>query len=145
MGRFKHGATLGQTKTRTYRSWAAMKERCNNSKCDAYPHYGGRGITLDPRWDESFAAFLADMGQCPPGMTLERIDRNGHYCKENCKWATVTEQCRNRKSNIRVVYRGRDMCLTEACELAGAKYMMVRKRLKRGWPLEDALHQPAQY
>ena len=85
----------GMTKTTTWVCWQAMKTRCNNPNKDMYKHYGGRGISYDLRW-EVFENFLADMGEKPVGLELDRIDNNGDYCKENCRWITHRENCQNR-------------------------------------------------
>lgn len=79
-----------------YDSWQSMKERCRNSNTVGYENYGGRGITYDPEW-ESFEAFYADMGDRPEGMTLDRINVDGNYSKENCRWATKGVQSFNRR------------------------------------------------
>jgi len=78
-----------------YTSWAAMKTRCTNPKHNRYKLYGGRGITFDPRWDD-FLVFLADMGPRPHKFSIDRIDPNGNYCKENCRWADYSTQNKNK-------------------------------------------------
>lgn len=83
----------------SYTIWAGMKVRCLNPKSKFYPNYGGRGITVCDEWKESFEAFALDMGLRPsPDHTLDRIDNERGYCKENCRWATGTEQCLNRRT-----------------------------------------------
>lgn len=85
--------------TPTYRSWAAMKRRCTDPNNNRYKYYGGRGIMVCNEWLDSFNCFLSDMGERPEGKTLDRINPDGHYCQENCRWATAKEQ-RNNRSNM---------------------------------------------
>lgn len=91
----------GMTDAPTYNTWRGMRERCTNVNNSHYSFYGGRGITICDRWLESFENFYEDMGEKPEGLTLERIDIDGNYCPENCKWDTPTNQAYNtsKKSN----------------------------------------------
>lgn len=89
-------STHGKSGTPTYRSWRAMLNRCTNPNFIGYAQYGGRGITVCDRWRE-FAAFLADMGERPEGMTLDRIDVDGPYRPDNCRWATISQQNANKR------------------------------------------------
>jgi hypothetical protein len=88
-----HGQSVRRTPE--YLVWLHMRERCHNANHIRFARYGGRGIAVDPAWD-SFAQFLADMGERPPGMTLDRVDTDGPYAAWNCKWSTDHEQNRNK-------------------------------------------------
>ena len=140
----RHGAsTLSERKMsnplwRTYVTWQHMRPRCDDPKNKGYRHYGGRGITYDPRWKD-FAAFLADMGERPDGYTLERVDNNGPYCKENCRWATRSEQQHNRRDSLIVFFRGQRKTVAEWAAELGIKQSTIHMRLYRKWPVERAL------
>lgn len=97
-----HGHALASGKSRTYTSWAHMKQRCNNPNDADWAEYGGRGISICSQWD-SFKVFLADMGSVPSGMTLDRIDNSKGYEPSNCRWATSTMQARNRRRRRYIV------------------------------------------
>lgn len=89
----------GKTKTKEYSSWDHMIQRCTNPNNTHYKYYGGRGIRVSDAWRESFSKFYEDMGECPDGYSLDRINPNGDYCFENCRWVDKTTQQYNQ--NIR--------------------------------------------
>ena len=95
--KLSHGHIVGGKPSPTYNSWLAMKKRCLNPNQKGYNHYGGRGVVIHTEWITSFAQFLADMGDRPAGMTLDRIDCNGNYEPTNCKWSTISEQNANQR------------------------------------------------
>lgn len=124
--------------TPEHRAWKAMRQRCADKENE---HYGGRGITIDPRWD-SFEQFLKDMRPKPigpPRYSVERRDTNGPYSPENCFWATQKQQCRNQRDNHLLTYRGEKKTLAEWSEEKGFKHGLLYNRIRLGWTPEQAL------
>lgn len=110
-----------------YGVWQMMRQRCNNPNQPKYPRYGGRGIRVCDRWEESFADFIADMGPKPgPGYSLDRIDNNGNYEPSNCRWATAREQSRNRSTSFEL--RGLTPAIELTCEVCGNQFTRSRRR-----------------
>jgi hypothetical protein len=135
--------THGKSKSSTYNSWRAMNERCHNKGAPQFADYGGRGIKVCERW-RSFENFLADMGERPPGKTIDRKDVNGDYEPDNCAWATSKQQNRNKKSNRLIEHAGITLCLSEWAESVGIRYGRLYDRLnKLGWSFEKAIRTPA--
>jgi len=136
--------THGRARTPEYVSWCSMINRCTNEADKTYQNYGARGITICERWRHSFENFFADMGKKPSsGHSIDRIDNDGHYTPENCRWATALQQSRNRRRRHRVTFRGETHCLTEWAEITGLKFSLLSDRFKAGWPPELALTTPA--
>ena len=128
----RHGATAGGKNTSEYGIWREMRQRCNNPASVSYARYGGRGITVCVEWDNSFIQFLSDMGQRPSGMSLERIDNDGNYCKSNCKWATRVEQANNTRNNVWIAYAGYNMTLSQWARFLGVSDSVLHSRHERG-------------
>jgi hypothetical protein len=118
-----------------------MCQRCFNPNEDHFANYGGRGITVCERW-RRYPNFLADMGEAPPKMTLERIDNNGNYEPGNCRWATKAEQARNRRTNVYLTHNGKTMCATDWAIALGVAKQIITNRKKAGWSDERCLTQP---
>lgn len=139
-----HKKTHGETKTRLYRIWRGIKTRCFNASNSAYPHYGGRGITMCDRWKNSYEAFKEDMLEgYSDGLEIDRIDNDGNYCKENCRWSTRKEQVTNRRSVILYEFEGESHSLKEWARIKGFTYGCLRRRVvKNKWPIEKALTEP---
>lgn len=129
----KHGHSPGGKKaTRAYRSWQSMKARCLNSSHKDYEIYGGRGIQVCTEWIESFEAFIRDMGTPGEKMTLDRINNEKGYCKENCRWATAVEQANNRRDNSIVETVNRSFTATQFAKEIGVHPITVRRQLLSG-------------
>ena len=132
----------GLYKTRIHRIWIAMLQRCNNKNHAGYPNYGGRGIRVCERW-LNFNNFYDDMIESySDDLTIDRIDCNGDYCKENCRWTTRKQQGRNTRRNWIIKYHGQEKCLSEWCEYLGLPYGTVKSRLYRGWGVAKAFETP---
>ncbi len=127
--------------TSTHVIWMTMRQRCRDTNAKDYARYGGRGIKVCERW-ESFENFLADMGERPAGMSIERDDNDGDYTPDNCRWATRSEQQRNRRSNVLLTHDGVTLCVAEWAIRTGINRMTLHTRIDRGWPTDKALTTP---
>lgn len=140
-GNLRHGLAYSST----HAIWAAMKSRCSNPNVRGYNRYGGRGISVCERWRESFVNFVADMGERPPGTSLDRIDTNGNYTPENCRWATQLVQANNTRTNRFITFNGKTQTLAEWGREMGIPAPLIGERLRRRkWPIERALTTPKQ-
>lgn len=136
----RHGHRSGYRQSKAYRAWCSMLERCTSESSHNYAYYGGRGIKVCEEW-RKFENFLNDMGEPESStLSLDRIDVNGNYSKENCRWATATQQARNRRTTIYVSKGGEKIPLMEACATLKLNYSTVQCRIQRlNWPVEKAL------
>lgn len=133
--------THGKCGSRIHNVWRGIKSRCENPNSPCFHRYGGRGISLCAAW-QSFDQFYADMGDVPDGMSIERIDNEGNYEPGNCRWATVREQSRNRRSNVVLTHAGRTMCVKDWANTLGIPRTTLKNRLREGWSVERALTTP---
>lgn len=124
---------------REYRIWTDMKTRCYNPNASRYPRYGGRGITVCDRWKHDFKAFLKDMGPCPKGLSIDRIDNDGDYEPSNCKWSDPRQQTINSSHARMLTKDGRTQCIADWSRELGIPQKLIQGRLYRGWPDERAL------
>lgn len=139
-----HGHFVGGKRpTGAYRTWIEMRRRCRAPEGKVgFSNYSGRGIRVCKRW-QSFENFLADMGERPPGASIERIDNGRGYEPSNCRWATTREQGRNRRTNETAVYRGQRRTLIEWAEFANIPYQAFWRRVRgRGWSIARAIETP---
>lgn len=130
--------THGGRGTPLYRVWCAMKERCSNPHNKSFKNYGGRGISVCDEWQD-FAVFR-EWAACSGyrhGLTIDRIDGNGNYSPDNCRWATTAEQNRNYRRNHYITYRGERLCAKDWAERTGIKYATILYRLKAGKTLDE--------
>lgn len=131
----------GHAGTRMYSAWQAMLQRCKNHNDHAYTNYGGRGITVTPRW-RIFQHFLDDIGEKPPGLTLGRIDNAKGYSPTNCRWETRLQQQQNMRSNRLLEFHGKRKPLSTWARERGLKYGTLQTRLRLGWSIDRALTEP---
>ena len=127
-----------------YGLWEGMKSRCSYPRHIAFKDYGGRGIQVLEPWRSSFQSFYDDMASSwKPGLTLDRKDVNGPYCKDNCRWATHIEQGNNRRNNIRIEFRGETHTISEWSRIFPHLYKQtIIDRIRRGWTIEETFTEP---
>lgn len=133
-----------KSNTRLHHIWKNMRQRCNNPNKPDYKYYGGKGIIVDERWSDysSFEKWAVENGYTN-NLTIDRIDVNGNYCPENCRWVTMTEQARNMSRNRIITYNGETHCLAEWAEIIGISAKVLGHRLNSyGWTIERAFTTP---
>lgn len=131
---------VAKSRTKEYDVWLKMIARCHDPRSHRYNVYGARGLTVCDRWRESFDNFIEDMGWRPADKkSIDRIDNDQGYSKENCRWATDIEQARNRRNNVHYEYDGKLRTLAEIVETTGHNYYVIYARLRQGKTLEEAL------
>lgn len=127
----------GHARSSTYQSWVSMKTRCDADR--GHPDYISRGITVCTEWAESFDVFLRDMGDRPPGTSIDRIDNSKGYFPGNCRWANASQQANNRRSSHTAHAFGRTQTLMEWSKETGIPFQTIRHRLLRGWTEERSV------
>lgn len=128
--------------TGAYRSWSAAKTRCFNRNGTNWKQYGGRGITMSDEWRADFAAFLRDMGPRPAGHSLDRIDNDGPYSADNCRWAPRLAQMNNCRTNHVIEFAGEAHTISEWERRCGFRPGTLKRRLLLNWPVERAFSEP---
>lgn len=135
----------GLEHTRLYGIWCDMKARCYDTAHKSHQRYGGRGITVCDEWKDDVQAFYSwavANGYCD-GLTIDRVDNEGDYCPENCRWATVKDQANNRRTNINITYKGETKNMKQWAIDVGIPYSVVWQRMQKlGWSAERALTEP---
>lgn len=134
--------THGDHGTPESKAWKAMRQRCRNPRCREWKFYGGRGIGICQEWDD-YPRFLADMGRRPSAKhSLDRIDNSRGYEPSNCRWATDTEQCRNRRNNHLITSGSETLSVAAWSARTGIPYSTLLFRIRAGWDVERALTAP---
>lgn len=138
-----HGYAARDKQSHIYRVWKSMRKRCNNPKSKDFRLYGGKGVKVCSRWQD-FKNFHDDMAASyQPGLEIERLDSNGDYSPENCKWGTEREQALNTNRAHLVTFRGETLNLSLWAERFGLAYELLRQRLKAGWSMEESISRPS--
>lgn len=141
-GSANHSYRHGLSSHPSYNSWLAARHRVLGIKKNSAKNYIDRGITMCDRWLNSFENFVEDMGEKPPGMTLERKNNDLGYTPENCCWATMTEQARNKRGLLVITIGGVTKIATDWSEETGVKACTILDRIRRGWRPKDAVLTP---
>lgn len=138
---YKHGLASKKSYDSIYHAWLGILSRCYNSNNSEYLRYGGRGITVCERWKTSVEIFKLDMGPKPTSAhSIERINNDGHYCPENCKWATILEQASNRCSNHFITAKGKTQTIAAWTRELGYADSTITERIRRGRTPEEAIY-----
>ena len=133
----KRNTSHGMNRTPVYKAWQHMKERCYDLKNSEYHRYGGRGIMVCSRWQDSFENFFEDMGDKPSKEhSLDRINVNGNYEPENCRWATIEQQANNKEQSIKYEFRGEILTMKQISRIIGIPYTTLITRRNKGWDFE---------
>lgn len=135
---YKHGLST----TKVAKTWRSMIARCENKDHPSYPRYGGRGISVCEEW-HTLENFIMDMGHPDKNLSIDRIDNNKGYCKDNCKWVTQKQQNRNQEKTRFYCIDGVTKSLGEWVEISGLPYTTVFTRISRGWDIKRALNEPS--
>lgn len=135
----KHGASPHRGYTKLYNTWLRMKGRCNRPTATSYKYYGGRGISVCEEWENDFAVFRdwALANGYKEGLSIDRIDVNGNYCPENCRWITMKEQQKNKRNVNPITWNGETHTIPEWAEITGIGYGVLYKQIKEGKPLDE--------
>lgn len=133
-------STHKKSKTRLYAVWGGIKARCSNPKCEAFKNYGGRGIKFCKDWVfyENFEKWALNNGYSN-NLTIDRIDNNGNYEPDNCRWVTIKKQCNNRRNNRHIEYNGKIFTIAEICDILNLPYQYVIYRLNKNLSIYDIL------
>jgi len=144
--KLKHGYRMKNKNQKTYNAWHSMIQRCDNTNHRCRKNYGGRGIAVCGRWlsyDDGFLNFLHDMGECPQGYQLDRINNNLGYFKENCRWTTPKINSRNKRNNRIIKYNDKEQCIASLADEHNIPYRILQRRIGDGWSIERAVTTPA--
>lgn len=135
----------GMRHTKIYGVWTHMRDRCYNKSDKRYNCYGGRGISVCDRWLDSFENFFADMGEAPEKMSLDRINVNGDYCPDNCRWATNEQQANNTRTNHFLELGEERFTVAQWSRKTGIRSHTILRRIALGWPINDVLCKPVRH
>lgn len=130
--------------TKLYKIWSSIKQRCFYEKSTNYKNYGGRGISICKEWKDNFQSFYdwSISSGYKEGLSIDRVDVNGIYCPENCRWATIIEQSNNKRNNVIIEFNGVKKPLNYWEQKTGLSREIIYKRIRRGWEVKDALSKP---
>ena len=135
-----HGEASGSRRTKEYRAWRSIKQRCYLETNKDFHNYGARGIEMCPEWIGSFERFLFDMGRAPTALhSIDRINNSGNYTKENCRWSQPKPQARNRRTNVFVEHNGKTQCVLDWSLEIGIPRWSISRRLEDGWSMQKII------